>query len=123
MASEVQQLIEWACGVPYESHQAVSIANDMWIYGYRVDRGNPDGGNGPLRNLRRLGIRQARLVKLFQLCKHKYRYFHAVLRAESLGILTAAELNSAIDHGTPLDLNDLLTQVQKQLPEFGLEDI
>ncbi len=121
MASEVELLTEWASGVPYTAHRAVYIASAMWIEAFRADRGNHYAGTEALRNLKRLGIREDRLVKLFNICKCKWIYFHALLRAESLGLLTAAELISAIDEDRPLDLNQLLAQVKNQLPEFGLE--
>jgi hypothetical protein len=121
MASEVELLAEWASGVPHTAHRVVYIASTIWTEAYRVDRGVHNAGIEALRSLKRLGIREDRLVKLFTICKCKWIYFHALLRAESLGILTAAEINSAIDEDRPLDLNHLLAQVKNQLPEFGLD--
>jgi hypothetical protein len=101
---------------------ALQAAHDLWFFALRVDP-NTDAGTQALKDLKRLEIRGDRLEKLFHtICLGSFRSILTLIRAESLAILSTADLNSIIDDEKPVDLPSLLAQVQSRLPDFGTEN-
>jgi hypothetical protein len=124
MASEIGSMYEWACGVPTNVQRAVLITHWLSTDGYKYaeafSRGKKYAGNQILRALVRLGLREDRLVKLHdKICEARTRNVVAVLRAEELGIITATQLNKAIDEDQPLDLKAILAEIMRLFPNFG----
>jgi hypothetical protein len=117
MLGELDELLNKLGGEPFHL-DARRGAQYLWAYGSRVDPEMPN--TQPLQALDRLGIRGDRLVKLvFEVCNGSFLLGLTLLKAQSLGIVTEAQINGIIDNGDPVDLPDLLTQVQKRFPLFG----
>jgi hypothetical protein len=127
MTSEYAAMHDWACGAPDNVQRAVLIAHSLSTDGYKYTEAYPTGmeyaGYQILRELIRLGLREDRLVKLHdKICNYRNRYLVALLRAEHLGIITATQLNKAIDEDEPLDLKAILAEIVLRFPYFGRYD-
>ncbi len=119
--SSPTELVEYLSGEESNT-PAAQAALRLFYYAGRIDPNTPNSRSQALRDLKRLGIRGNRLERLFvQVCHGSFSVILTLLRSESLGFLSAAELNAAIDEGHPLDLRSLLAQVQAQLPDFNKE--
>ena len=86
------------------------------------DPDNVLGGIGVLLFLDTLGIYGSRIWMLYKdFCKENISTTILVLRGWQLGIISKLDLNHAIDnYGNGLDIEDIVDQVQKELPNFIL---
>jgi len=86
-----------------------------------TDLDNSLGGFGVLLSLDTLHIYGSRIWMLYKdVCKQNISNVLAVLRGWQLGHLTRDVLNHAIDNmGDGIDLNAVMTEVQKELPNFN----
>lgn len=87
------------------------------------DKSDPDswaGGIGNLLSLDTHGIYGSNIWVMFKnCCNQNILNVVTVLRAVQLGLYTQSELWQCIDTCTPIDCNQLLSKVRKELPRFG----
>ena len=87
------------------------------------DKSDPDswaGGIGNLLSLDTHGIYGSNIWVMFKnCCNQNILNVVTVLRAVQLGLYTERELWQCIDTCTPIDCNQLLVKVRKELPRFG----
>jgi hypothetical protein len=81
------------------------------------------GGLGSLLSLDTLNIYGSRIWMLYKdVCGQDIAKTIGLLRAWQLGIVTQSNLNHAIDnYGEGIDVDDTLSKVVEQLPEFKLQ--
>ena len=100
---------------------ALSVCSQIVTHGGQIDPDGFMGGVGSLLALDTHAIYGHKIWMLYKdVCGQDLVKMLAVLRACQLGFLTEAAMLHGIDNcGEGLDCDDLLAQVQKELPNFG----
>ncbi len=98
---------------------AIAAIVEVLKYGDQIDPVGL-GGIGTLLWLDTFGIYGSRIWMLYKdVCDRDVVKTIASIRACQLGLITEKELHSAIDGGTKLDLDDLVSRIKEQLGTFG----
>jgi len=102
---------------------ATTVCAGIMSRGAEIDPDAFMGGIGTIMWLDTLKVYGPRIWMLFKdVCGEDLVKMLGVLRAVQLGYLGHLEFNHAIDNcGDGIDVDDLLSQVQERLPDFGKE--
>ena len=90
------------------------------------DNINPDTNRGGLEAifvLDILGIYGSKIWMLYKdVCRENLIYMMGLLRAYQLGMLTQAEILSAIDNQSSLNVAEYIAKIQASFPNFGMNN-
>ena len=103
---------------------AITVCMNILKNGKEIDPDNALEGLGPLLMLDTLNIWDSRIWMLYKdVCGKDLTRMLAVLRAYQLGKLNGENIVNAIDRGSFIDLDNVLTEVQSELPKFGVSKV
>jgi hypothetical protein len=93
--------------------------------GAAIDPEGMPGGIGPILSMDTLKLYGSRIWMLYaDVCSHDLRRTIALLRAWQLGLVSAVELDHAIDsYGDGINVPQLVAQVEELLPRFQREQV
>lgn len=98
---------------------AITAIMKMMERAQSIDPDSAFGSFGPLFSLDRMGIYGSRIWILWKdVCGHDALRVETLFRAAQLGIIRDEAISGATKPGD-FDFNDLLSQVQAELPAFG----
>ena len=99
---------------------AIRVIMDSLKHGEEIDPDNGFKAWGFVLNLDGLGIYSNRVWMLYKdVCRENLAHAIGMARSVQLGIVTADELNEAIDGKKTLDVESTLDKVCEQLPRFN----
>lgn len=99
---------------------ALTVCIQLMKQGGDIDPDDVLGGLGKVLTLDTLGVYGPRIWMLYKdVCGQSLPRMVALLRGWQLSVVSKAQLRRAIDNrGEGLDVDDVLVQVQKRLPDF-----
>lgn len=101
---------------------AITVMMDSLRYGDQIDPDNGFGVWGFMLNLDQMGIYGCRIWRLYKdVCGENLAKSIAMVRSVQMGILTAEELNSAIDGKGRIDVDRTADLLKEQLPNFQVK--
>ena len=103
---------------------ALSVCMQMLKEGDKIDPQAVFGGVGQILALDTERIYGSRIWMLYKdVCNENLTKTIALLRGIQLGLIKSTEVQHAIDnYGKGIDVDDVLTKVQEELPNFGKEE-
>ncbi len=104
---------------------AFRVTLDLLTRAGKIDPDDFFGGLGSLMMLDTLNIYGSKIWMLYKdVCREDLTKMVAMLRGVQLGFLEEEDLLSAINnYGRGVDVEQILAQVQKELPNFGAQGV